>query len=180
MLHALRLALDGGWSDGDPGTGRLRLDSPKPLKAKHVYVNGRDSDDALLDELVPTWRTGDELVVEQGEALLHAWIIGPVTHRGGYYRVPVIVKIADGVLQVDRELTLYHRSDRPAEDLQPQQQVQTVVAAPSAVAAAQPLMPEPVAHDDIAQIRDENAALHEVIRALLNDQTEIYAVEGKQ
>lgn len=175
MLQALRLALDGGWSDGDPGAGRLRLDSPKPLKARHVYVNGRDSDDALLDELVPTWRAGDELIVEQGDALLHAWIMGPVTHRGGYYRVPVIVKVCDGALQVGNELTLYHRSDRPDEDPQP---VQTLTAAPALPAAAQPLIQQPVTHNDIAQIRDENAALHEVIRALLTDKTEIYAPEG--
>ncbi len=108
----LRLAWDGGHTDGDPGSGRVRIDAPSPRKAKFVYINARDSEDAMLDRLVPSWQLGDVLVIERPGAETNrivAWITGPIGHGGSYYRVPVIVRSAFGNFAAHDECVLTHQ-----------------------------------------------------------------------
>ena len=105
------MAFDSGWSHGDPGDGRLRFDSPKIAKASHVIVNAKDAQDALLDELVPSWRIGDVLVIERPGAdrnRVVAWVIGPITHMGPCYRVPILVRSVHGAFAAHDELALHH------------------------------------------------------------------------
>lgn len=108
----LRLAWDGGHTDGDPGSGRVRIDAASPRRAKFVYVNARDSEDATLDRLVPSWQLGDVLVIERPGAETNrivAWITGPIGHGGSYYRVPVIVRSVFGNFAAHDECVLTHQ-----------------------------------------------------------------------
>jgi hypothetical protein len=81
------------------------------LKAKHLYVNARDAQEALLGKLVPTWKQGDVLVVERPSAeknRLVAWIMGPLVHGGSYYKVPVLVRSVSGAFAANDGITLHH------------------------------------------------------------------------
>lgn len=144
MSHApsaIRLAFDGGWSDGDPGKGRLRFDSPALAKAKHLYVNAQDAQEALLGSLVPTWKHGDVLVLERPGVETNrvvAWIMGPIVHRGAYYKVPVLIRSVSGGFAAQDELALHHYRNAEAADQQPEpaaplQPVAPVAAVPSDV-----------------------------------------------
>lgn len=106
---SINLAYDGGWTDGDPGEGRLRFDNPKLAKIRFAYVNARDADEALLNELVPSWKAGDVLVVERSGAegnRIVCWIGGPVQHRGTYYKVPVFPRAIRGNFTDHDEVSL--------------------------------------------------------------------------
>lgn len=107
----LRLAFDSGWSHGDPGDGRLRFDNPKIAKAANLCINARDAQEALLDELIPSWRIGDVVVIERPGAERNrvvVWIIGPIVHMGPFYRIPVIVRTVNGAFAAHDELVLHH------------------------------------------------------------------------
>lgn len=110
----LRVAFDSGCTDGDPGNGRLRFDSPKLSKAKFLFINARDAQDAVLDELVPTWRLGDVVVIERtGNDVnrMVAWVIGDVYHRGGYWKVPLAVRSVYGSFAAHDELLVHHHAN---------------------------------------------------------------------
>lgn len=107
----LRLAFDSGWSHGDPGDGRLRFDNPKTAKASNLCINARDAQEAMLDELIPTWRIGDVVVIERPGAERNrvvVWIIGPIVHMGPFYRIPIIVRTVNGAFAAHDELVLHH------------------------------------------------------------------------
>lgn len=117
---SIRVAFDGGWTDGDPGSGRLRFDSPRIASAKHLYINARDAQDAILDEWVPTWRVGDVIVIERPGAERNrvvAWVVGAVYHRGSYWRVPVSVRTVYGAFAAHDELALHHAANDVATDV---------------------------------------------------------------
>ncbi len=219
---ALRMAFDSGWSHGDPGDGRLRFDSPSIAKAVNIIVNARDAQEALLDELVPSWRVGDVLVIERPGAdrnRVVAWVIGPITHMGPCYRVPILVRSVHGGFAAHDEVALHHHRNVTETDtaephvaspssapLAPPQAVQalTPIAPIAALAppSGQPVLPVdmsllPVASASInpvgansagatasdttaelANLRADNAALHDILAGLLTDTTELYAVEG--
>ena len=110
----IRLAFDSGWSDGDPGDGRVRFNSPKVSAATSICINARDAQDALLDQLVPSWRVGDVLVIERPGAdrnRVVAWIIGPITHGGSYYKVPILPRSVHGAFAAHDELVLHHHTN---------------------------------------------------------------------
>lgn len=218
----LRMAFDSGWSHGDPGDGRLRFDNPRIAKAGHLCINARDAQEAMLDELVPTWRIGDVIVVERPGVERNrvvVWIIGPISHMGSFYRVPIIVRTVHGAFAAHDELALHHHRNVTETDtaephvaspssapLAPPQAVQalTPIAPIAALAppSGQPVLPVdmsllPVASASInpvgansagatasdttaelANLRADNAALHDILAGLLTDTTELYAVEG--
>ena len=110
----IRVAFDSGWSDGDPGNGRVRFDAPRLVDARHIYVNARDAQDAILDEWVPTWGVGDVLIVERAGAERNrviAWVVGAVYHRGSYWRIPVKVRTVYGAFAAHDELLLHRAAD---------------------------------------------------------------------
>lgn len=165
---ALRMAFDSGWSHGDPGDGRLRFDSPKLAKASNVIVNAKDAQDALLDELVPSWRIGDVLVIERPGAdrnRVVAWVIGPITHMGPCYRVPILVRSVHGGFAAHDELALHHHRNVTDVDDAPQAPVvlPAVQAAPMVTQTALPvaawtaLPPSPVAPVALTAPTAENA-----------------------
>ncbi len=221
----LRMAFDSGWSHGDPGDGRLRFDNPRIAKAGHLCINARDAQEAVLDELVPTWRIGDVIVVERpgGERnRVVVWIIGPIVHMGSFYRVPIIVRTVHGAFAAHDELILHHHRNvtetddpspvavpslplptapvplpLPAPELPPIALIAEPEVAPFASGRSLPVSPLlPVApanaHDangassaagdgapsELAALRADNAALHDILAGLLTDTTELYAVEG--
>lgn len=224
----LRMAFDSGWSHGDPGDGRLRFDNPRIAKAGNLCINARDAQEAMLDELVPTWRIGDVIVVERpghDRNRVVAWIIGPIVHMGSFYRVPIIVRTVHGAFAAHDELVLHHHrnvtetddaapiSPLPAASAGPSLPISPLLPvlapAPSAVAPSPiaPLAPAPPAADslptaapsalaplnadaatsatsasadatELANLRADNAALHDILAGLLTDTTELYAVEG--
>lgn len=219
---ALRMAFDSGWSHGDPGDGRLRFDSPSIAKAVNIIVNARDAQEALLDELVPSWRVGDVLVIERPGAdrnRVVAWVIGPITHMGPCYRVPILVRSVHGGFAAHDEVALHHHRnvtdvdeapvqlrdvtpapavrDAPALSAPPIALIAEPEVAPFASGRSLPVSPLlPVApanaHDangassaagdgapsELAALRADNAALHDILAGLLTDTTELYAVEG--
>lgn len=216
----IRLAFDSGWSDGDPGNGRLRFDSPKLSKVRFIYINARDADEALLGQLVGGWSLGDVLVIERMGAEVNrvvGWIIGPVNHRGSYYQVPVAIRSVRGAFAAYDEMELHHHSsqsivdaepDRPTLDLAPLPMATTITFAPSPMApmaltvsqsAGMPVFgsfPAPAAlsaplaplaliekpslatgvadtsANRIAELEGEKRALEDLLKQLLNDETE--------
>lgn len=116
------MAFDSGWSDGDPGSGRLRFDAPAISRAKYLYINARDAQDAILDEWVPTWRVGDVVVIERPGAERNrvvAWVVGAVYHRGSYWRIPVSIRTVHGAFAAHDELLLHHAPNDIATDVSP-------------------------------------------------------------
>lgn len=138
---ALRMAFDSGWSHGDPGDGRLRFDSPNIAKAVNIIVNARDAQEALLDELVPSWRVGDVLVIERPGAdrnRVVAWVIGPITHMGPCYRVPILVRSVHGGFAAHDEVTLHHhRNVTDVDDAPTPAAIPLAPAPPMAVTSPQ-------------------------------------------
>lgn len=228
-VSLIRLAFDSGWSHGDPGDGRLRFDSPHIAKASCICINARCAQETLLDQLVPTWGIGDVLAIERATMDRNrtvAWIIGPITHGGSYFRIPVKVRSVSGSFAAHDELVLHHHLSETETDTPPQQVASPIafkttppplpptapmttvsfqpleLMAPMALTngtpakAAQnqppalpvaPLAPmaltntaaqPPRASDDA--LRAEVDALHGIIAELLNDKTEVYAVETNQ
>lgn len=244
-VSLIRLAFDSGWSNGDPGDGRLRFDTPHIAKASCVCINARCAQETLLDQLVPTWGIGDVLVIERAtldKNRIVAWVIGPITHGGSYFRIPVKVRSVSGSFAAHDELVLHHHmSVVDSDEYQPvvgsersENQLTTFPtfpmaprggaselppAAPMAAIAAPPLAPmapmaplaltnppqpepmqigplappaaplapteltnqepsPPTANEDA--LRAEVATLHDIIAELLNDNTEVYAVEASQ
>lgn len=174
----LALAFDSGWSDGDPGSGRLRFDTPKPARARFVCVNARDSQDAVLDELVPTWGVGDVLVIERPGATSNrwvGWVVGPIVHRGSYYKVPVKPRTVTGAFAAHDELALHHHRD--VVDVEEPEIAPGIAPLPIIGAAAlPPPAPLPAAQPDAA-LAAENAELRRVLQSLVSDNTPLYAVE---
>lgn len=156
---ALRMAFDSGWSHGDPGDGRLRFDSPSIAKAVNIIVNARDAQEALLDELVPSWRIGDVLVIERPGAdrnRVVAWVIGPITHMGPCYRVPILVRSVHGGFAAHDEVALHHHRNVTDVDEAPVQ-LRDVTPAP-AVRDAPALSAPPIAPIAIAAATPEYLA----------------------
>lgn len=196
----IRLAFDSGWSDGDPGDGRLRFDTPKLRKAKFAYINAKAADESLLDELVPTWDIGGVLVIERSNApgnRVVAWIIGKIFHGGSYYKVPIAVRSVMGSFAAHDDLTLQHYADEPdgdeavtvaPPDVKPLPRItsdeQDRVAklqtrAPDEARTefvaqrSDPMVSNPVNSDELAALRQENAELHGVLNHLLTDNTKL-------
>lgn len=199
----IRVAFDSGWTDGDPGNGRVRFNSPRLTQARFLYINARDAQDAILDELVPTWALGDVVVVERPGAERNrvvAWIIGGVFHGGSYWKVPIAVRTVSGSFAAHDELVISHHrnvteidedASRPA-DIVPLPRVgkqppplpapvpQQALPAPT-VPPPLPIVAPPASEDlspELARIAAENEALHELLGRLMADQTELYVVEG--
>ena len=140
----LRLAFDSGWSHGgrhgDPGDGRLRFDTPQIAKASNLCINARDAQEAVLDELIPTWRIGDVMVIERPGAegnRVVVWIIGPIVHMGPFYRVPIIVRTFNGAFAAHDELVLHHHRNVTEVDgvSEPAGKPNSVTAQPNSVSA---------------------------------------------
>ena len=92
------LAWDSGVTDGDPGEGRVRVNSVNIRTATHILVNAQDRHEAMLAELVPQFGMGDVLALTRDgkPGQLVAWVIGAIVHGGGYYKIPVRVRSVDG------------------------------------------------------------------------------------
>lgn len=206
---SIRVAYDSGWSDGDPGNGRLRFDNPRLSRARHLYVNARDAQEALLTELVPTWRTGDVLVIERPGAETNrvvVWVVGDIVHRGSYWRVPISVRTVYGAFAAHDELVLHHATNtadgdepevvatHPSLPAQVARQHAPIHEAPrneprpshspAAVNAAVPSVPT---HADvteyearIAELERDNQSWHDIVQRLVADETELYVVEGQR
>lgn len=109
------LAWDGGVSDGDPGTGRIRVNAGAMRHATHFLINSRDRHGALVGEPVAKFWPGDVLHLERdGGGLIVAWVMGEVSHSGSYYKVPISVRSADGAFASDDLVTLHHQMDARA------------------------------------------------------------------
>lgn len=184
----IRLAYDSGWSDGDPGNGRLRLDAPSPLRARHVFVNARDAQEALLEDLIPTWGLGDVLVIERvggaDPGRIVAWVIGPVRHGGSYWKLPVVVRTVSGSFAAHDEVRLTQYPNEAAI-APPLSSLGLVPVAPLAATAPQSLAPvqrppltpvAPLAAQDYAAIAAENDQLLGLLRELTSDTTPISLV----
>lgn len=183
----LRLAYDSGWSDGDPGHGRLRLDAPSPIRAHHLYINARDAQDAVLDELVPTWGVGDVLVVERtgGQGRLVAWVIGHIRHGGSYWKIPVSVRTVSGSFAAHDEVRLSHYLNEAAMAGEPAPQAAAAVFVASTGTAATTIAPvepaeihSPVSPQDLATLQAENAALVALLRDLTADKTPLLVMDA--
>jgi hypothetical protein len=198
----LRLAFDGGWTDGDPGDGRVRFNGPHLARATYIYLNARDSQDALLDELIPTWGVGDVLVIERAGLTLNrvvAWVVGPIRHGGSYYKIPVHVRSVHGAFAAHDNLTL-HRSASEAGPLMAGQ-VEKELTPVAPLAPATQIPPEnrdlaavadsddeltPIApivasaNQDMEALRRENEALQSIIEHLVTDTTPLLAVEEER
>ncbi len=141
----LRLAFDSGWSHGDPGDGRLRFDNPKTARAGNLCVNARDAQEAMLDELIPTWRVGEVVVIERPGAERNrvvVWIIGPIVHMGSFYRAPILVRSVHGAFAAHDELVLHHH--RNVTDVDETNQPRHVTPSPP-MRDAPALSPPPLA-----------------------------------
>jgi len=196
----IRVAYDSGWSDGDPGNGRLRFDNPRLSKARHLYVNARDAQEALLSELVPTWKTGDVIVIERPGAETNrvvAWVVGDIVHRGAYWRVPIAVRTVYGAFAAHDELVLHHAANT-VEDEQVEM-IATHPSLPAQVARQQapiheaprneprttpPPIPSVPMHADvtaytarIAELERDNQSWQEIVERLVSDKTELHVVE---
>jgi hypothetical protein len=207
---SLRVAYDTGWSDGDPGNGRLRFDNARISKARHLFINARDAQDALLSELVPAWRTGDVVVIERPGAEANrvvAWIIGDIVHRGSYWRVPISVRSVYGAFAAHDELVLHHATnsvdaDEPAvmaappsipdfahaaRQQEPAYHVEKVVRSEPAPHTTPPPIPSVPTHADvthyetrIAELERDNQSWQQIVERLVADDTELYVVEGQR
>lgn len=192
----IRVAFDGGWSDGDPGSGRLRFDSPRIASARHLYINSRDAQDALLDEWVPTWRVGDVIVIERPGAERNrvvAWVVGAVYHRGSYWRVPVSVRTVYGGFAAHDEIALHHAANDVATDVVEAPPLPPSIPefrtahlpGPPPLPVVTPVMPAPGVQaapegsERLAALEAENRALQQIIERLVSDDTELYVVEGR-
>lgn len=188
----IRLAFDSGWTDGNPGNGRLRLDAPSPIRARHVYINACDAQQALLEDLVPTWGIGDVLVIERiggvEPSRIVAWVIGPVRHGGNYWKIPIVVRTVAGSFAAHDDVRLTQYPNEAA--LAPSQPVASL--APVAPVAPQPLVrPEaadvaaagpaltPVA-PVAASLEAENAQLLALLRELTADTTPLDLVTDRK
>lgn len=115
----IRFAFDSGWSDGDPGDGRLRFNTPKIACARFAYVNAKAADEARLDELVPTFGVGDVLVMERADMPGNravAWILGPIYHGGSYYKIPIAVRSVAGSFAAHDDLIVSHYANVADDD----------------------------------------------------------------
>lgn len=197
---SIRVAYDSGWSDGDPGHGRLRFDNARLSKARHLYVNARDAQEALLNELVPTWKTGDVIVIERPGAETNrvvAWVVGDIVHRGAYWRVPIAVRTVYGAFAAHDELVLHHAANTVEDE-----QVEVIAAHPSLPAqvarqqapiheaprneprTTPPPIPSVPMHADvteytarIAELERDNHSWREIVERLVSDKTELHVVE---
>lgn len=191
---SLRVAYDSGWSDGDPGNGRLRFDSPRLSRARHLFINARDAQEALLTELVPMWRTGDVLVIERPGAETNrvvAWIVGDIVHRGPYWRVPISVRTVYGAFAAHDELILHHAPNAADGDEPEIIPARPSITSPAHVERPERSVPPPIPsvpmHADvtayetrIAQLERDNQSWQEIVQRLVADDTELYVVEGQQ
>lgn len=107
----LLFGFDAGWSDGDPGDGRLRFNAPAITDASWLYVNVRDVQEAMLGDLIPKIAIGDVLVIERVGAKHNrvvCWVIGAVIHGGSYYKLSIRVRSVTGSFAVHDDLMLHH------------------------------------------------------------------------
>lgn len=166
------LAFDGGWSDGDPGAGRLRFDSPRLADIKHLHISARDAAAARIGPQVSAWGIGDVIVVERdglADNAVVAWVIGEVANKGTYYSVPVSIRSAKGSFGDSDRLTVSHQVNAPAVlETTPPPAVPTVALRP-----APPPLPQPQSNPEIDRLRSENAALMAIINDLAKDQTKV-------
>jgi hypothetical protein len=193
----LRLAFDGGWSDGDPGNGRLRFNAPALDRATYIYVNARDSQDAVLDDLIPTWGVGDALVIERAGLMVArvvAWVVGPIRHGGSYYKIPAHIKSASGSFAANDELTLHIDAKARLSPIADAHEKSLTLVAP--IARDSQIAPEnravaTVAHadneltpialsnsgDELERLKTDNAYLLAVLERMVNDETPLYTAD---
>lgn len=147
MTDSIRLAWDGGVTDGNPGEGRVRVNSAKIERATHMLVNAQDRHEALLAELLPSFAMGDVLALTRDGAggQIIAWVIGEIVHGGDYYKIPIKVRSVDGAFAAHDLVTL-HRLEEASLLTPPvlEQQPAPVLAAPEiTLPAADPPPPVP-------------------------------------
>jgi len=166
------LAFDGGWSDGDPGAGRLRFDSPRLAEIRTLHISARDAASARIGPQVSGWGLGDVIVIERdgyADNAVVAWVIGEVSNKGSYYSVPVSVRSARGSFADDDRLTLSQQVNATAlVEVSPEPALPSVVLRP---APPDILPPEPSPEMD--RLRAENAALLAILQDLTRDQTKV-------
>ena len=165
------LAFDGGWSDGDPGAGRLRFDSPRLSDIKHFHISARDAAACRIGPQVSTWGVGEVIVIErtgQEQNRVVAWVIGEVINRGTYYSVPVSLRSAVGSFAEHDSLTVSHQLNLPAVP-DPQQ----AALAPTLVVRSEPVQTQPQPNPELDRLRAENAALMAILNDLSKDQTQV-------
>lgn len=165
------LAFDGGWSDGDPGAGRLRFDSPRLSDIKHFHISSRDAAAARIGPQVSTWGIGDVIVLErtgQEQNRVVAWVIGEVVNRGTYYTVPVSLRSAVGSFAEHDSLTVSHQLNVPAVPEAPPEPV-----APTLVLRPEPVPAQSQPNPELDRLRAENAALMAILNDLTKDQTQV-------
>lgn len=144
-MISIGLAWDSGVSDGNPGEGRIRVNAANILNATHVLVNALDRHEAVLAELIPTFKAGDVLALTRDGTGGHvvAWVMGDIVHAGGYYKIPVKVRSVEGGFAA-HDLVELHRMDEHA------------IATPQA--APQVLLAAPV--ESAPQIQQQPAGIH--------------------
>jgi len=166
------LAFDGGWSDGDPGAGRLRFDSPRLADIKHFHISARDAAAARIGPQVSAWGVGDVLVVERDgytDNAVVAWVVGEVANKGTYYYVPVSIRSARGSFGDHDRLTVSHQVNAPAIA-----ETAPAPAEPSVILRPVPSpLPAPTSNPEIDRLRAENAALLSILQDLTHDQTKV-------
>lgn len=196
----IRVAFDSGWTDGDPGSGRVRLDTATPKRARFVYLNARDADDALLDQLIPQWGVGDVLVIERPGSetnRLVAWVTGPIWHGGSYYKIPIIVRTVWGGFAAHDEVVLTQHGNAEAEaptrqalpDVRPMarlapppiSEVVREAAPPPPPISIGPMTADPrIASLEarLAETEAFNQQLLGVLAEFLDDDRQVYVIEG--
>lgn len=119
--------------------------------AKHMLVNALDRHEALLGELVSSFKIGDVLGLERDglPGQIIAWVIGQTVHRGGFYRIPVKVRSVEGAFASHDLVTLHRLEDealKTPRDTGDTMHVANVasVASPTEKAGNSPPEPEPV------------------------------------
>lgn len=175
MTSVVTLGFDEGWSDGDPGAGRIRFDAPSIVKARNLYINAVDSNGAILDQLVPTWTIGDVIVVERGEGRIVAWVIGPIRHGGSYWKIPITVRTVTGSFAAHDHVALTHYLNEA--DALAAREASPAVTVPAVVSEPPPLVV--ASSDDVDALRTENAALLALLRDLTQDKTPLLVMDQK-
>ncbi len=142
-MISIKLAFDSGWTDGNPGDGRCRVDGPNIRKVSHLYVNALDRHEAELGELLASFKLGDVVALtrDSGGGQMVAWIVGPVVHRGGYYRIPIRVCGVDGGFAA-HDLVQLHRLEEQGLVSSPGASVAYSATAPAPVAPESPSVTE--------------------------------------
>lgn len=168
------LAFDGGWSDGDPGAGRLRFDSPHLAEIKNFHISSRDAASARIGPLVSSWAIGDVIAVGRPgtQNVVIGWVIGPVENKTTYYSVPVSIRSATGSFADSDGINVAHQSNVPviAADVRVPAQPTRVVKEPEPAPAVDPAL--------MSNLQAENAALLAIINDLANDTTQVILPNG--